>query len=331
MSTGLIEVSDARQDLSLARNPEEILAEAQRAAKALQDVIRKKAKPVNFNGEQYLEFEDWQTAGRFYGVTCKIEWTRPVEFSGVKGFEARATVLEVRTGMELSAAEAMCLNDEEKWRARPKYEYHYVKKSGGTCLEDPGRDELIWEDGKEGKKRPKKTRIHVGEEAVPLFQLRSMAQTRAGAKALRNVLAWVVVLAGYKPTPAEEMTGQPEEVTAEAPAATEAASSSAVQAPQRKSQATPAAPVTGNGHDAKTLLWQRCLSLANGVENKARDMLQNLTTFTNSKGERVLGKRDISAVSDKAAAVTLSKIDKQAPVQEPDPAAEVFNEPNLGG
>jgi len=35
--------------------------------------------------------------------------------------------------------------------------------------------------------------------------LSSMAQTRAGAKALRNRFAWVVVLAGYRPTPAEEM------------------------------------------------------------------------------------------------------------------------------
>ena len=34
-----------------------------------------------------------------------------------------------------------------------------------------------------------------------------MAQTRAGAKALRNALAWVVVLAGYRPTPAEELPG----------------------------------------------------------------------------------------------------------------------------
>jgi hypothetical protein len=42
----------------------------------------------------------------------------------------------------------------------------------------------------------------------PWFQLGSMAQTRAAAKALRNVLSWIVVLAGYKPTPAEEMTGE---------------------------------------------------------------------------------------------------------------------------
>lgn len=48
----------------------------------------------------------------------------------------------------------------------------------------------------------------------PLFQLRSMAQTRACGKAFRNCLAWVVVMAGYRPTPAEEMTGteQPREV-----------------------------------------------------------------------------------------------------------------------
>lgn len=39
------------------------------------------------------------------------------------------------------------------------------------------------------------------------FMLKSMAQTRASAKALRNVFAYVVVLAGLKPTPAEETDG----------------------------------------------------------------------------------------------------------------------------
>jgi len=38
-------------------------------------------------------------------------------------------------------------------------------------------------------------------------QLKSMAQTRACAKALRNCLAFVAVLANYEPTPAEEMIG----------------------------------------------------------------------------------------------------------------------------
>ena len=41
----------------------------------------------------------------------------------------------------------------------------------------------------------------------PRFQLRSMAQTRACGKALRQVLSFVVALSGYQPTPAEEMEG----------------------------------------------------------------------------------------------------------------------------
>jgi len=153
-----ITVYDANQDMALTRAPEVVLAEAQRAAKALSDVVSRKKKPVIMNGEQYLEFEDWQTVGRFYGITAKVISTNFIEYGSAQGFEARAVALR-SDGEEISAAEAMCLNDEANWKSKP------------------------------------------------LFQLRSMAQTRACAKALRNVLAWVVVLAGYRPTPAEEMQG----------------------------------------------------------------------------------------------------------------------------
>jgi hypothetical protein len=44
----------------------------------------------------------------------------------------------------------------------------------------------------------------------PEFQVKSMAQTRACAKSLRNILAWVVVLAGYQPVSAEEMDNKEE-------------------------------------------------------------------------------------------------------------------------
>ena len=164
------------ESIAVTRPPEMVLAEAQKAAKALTTVLKGKKKPVIMNGEQYLEFEDWQTVGKFYGITVKVLNTNFIQYGDVRGFEARAVVL-TRDGQEISAAEAMCLNDEDKWSVRTKYE---------------------WRDNK---------RVKVGEEPVPLFQLRSMAQTRACAKALRNVLAWVVVLAGYKATPAEEMTG----------------------------------------------------------------------------------------------------------------------------
>jgi hypothetical protein len=159
MENEIVPVGEVRYDLSIARAPNQVLAEAQEAAKSLQSVIANRKNAVKFNGKHYLSFEDWQTCGRFYGVTAKIVSTEPVDMDGVKGFIARAEAINTQTGQVVSAAESMCMNDEPNWAKKP------------------------------------------------LFQLRSMAQTRAAAKSLRNVLAWVVVLAGYEPNVAEEMTG----------------------------------------------------------------------------------------------------------------------------
>ena len=147
---------EPQTDITVARPPQEVLNEAMTAAKALQTVVAGKSKPVVFNGEQYLEYEDWQTVARFYGITAKVVTTEFVDYGGVTGFVARAEAIR-KDGMIASAAEAMCMSDEPNWKIKP------------------------------------------------LFQLRSMAQTRACAKALRNCLAWVVVLAGYRATPAEEI------------------------------------------------------------------------------------------------------------------------------
>lgn len=179
--TGEITVPDEGFGLSIARPPELVLQEARQAANALKNVIAKKEKPVMMNGEQYLEYEDWQTLAKFYGVTARVISTNFIQIGTAQGFEAKADAIDARTGAIISSADAMCLNDEDKWSIREKYEWKTV---GGERVKDK-----------------------VGETAVPLFQLRSMAQTRACAKALRNVFAWVVVLAGYKPTPIEETEG----------------------------------------------------------------------------------------------------------------------------
>jgi len=209
MGSEAVTVIDAQVLRTMQDPPDAVLLEAKKAAQALRDIISQKPKPVIMNGEQYLEFEDWQTVGRFYGITAREDGDPEfVNLNGVQGFKASAVAVD-RGGREIGRATAYCLNDEEKWRGRAKYAYVYVLKSGGTSVEDPGADEIIWEDNpnKPGKKRPKKERQKVGDENVPLFQLSSMAQTRASAKALRNVLSWVVVLAGYRSTPAEELEG----------------------------------------------------------------------------------------------------------------------------
>lgn len=229
---------------TMAAPPQVVLDEAAAAARALRAVIAHKPRKVVMNGEQYLEFEDWQTVGRFYGITvgAAIE-PEFVRLGEAEGFRATSVALD-STGRELSRATAYCLSDEDKWGARPKYSWLYATVSGEWVEEDPGSKNIVWVDNpsKPGKKMPLKERRLVGEERVPLFQLASMAQTRANAKALRNVLSWVVVLAGYRATPAEEL----ETITVEAEAAGEAVAS-ATRGPTaaQKSDVPADLPVSG--------------------------------------------------------------------------------------
>jgi hypothetical protein len=197
MSTELTHYEGPDSSLAIIRDPEEVLADAQKVAAALMRVVGSKKKQLVFNGETYLESGDWQTVAAFHGVTAKIEWTRHVQYGDVQGFEASAVAID-KTGREISRGEAMCLNDEENWGMRAKYEWVDVLDAQGK---------KIWEYNEaKGKNLPKRQKVETGAVATPLFQLRSMAQTRACAKALSNLFKWVVVLAGYKPTPAEEMT-----------------------------------------------------------------------------------------------------------------------------
>jgi hypothetical protein len=203
--------------VTLTRNPVDVLKDAKQAADALMAVIAAKKDPIIMNGKQYLVYEDWQTVGRFFNLVPKVREDKLIQIQMgpgklVTGYEAYADVIDTVTGAVITSANAMCLNDEDKWSARSKFEYQYVLKSGGHSKDDPGFDEIVWEpipgqfkENGKPKNRPRKVRIQVDDVSVPLFQLRSMAQTRACAKAMRNAMAWVVVLAGFQPTPAEEL------------------------------------------------------------------------------------------------------------------------------
>lgn len=277
----------------VARKPATVLAEAAEVAQALAQVLQNKRKPVIISGEQYLEFEDWQTVARFYGHTVGVTFTRPVEINGALGYEAGAEVY-APNGQFVSRAEAMCLNDEDKWTSRAKYEF----------------DQKL------------RKRVQVGFEPVPLFQLRSMAQTRACAKAIRNVFAWVVVLGGFKATPAEEMVGFERE---ERPAqqAQQPRPAQAKPEPEKDFDFRDDFPVPPDDSQDEEFppleqeiemtpqdrLWAKLMALAGGNERAAADQLESLTSFVNRQtGDEVRGKRKIEWVSEKAAIVALRKL-----------------------
>lgn len=223
--TALVPVTD--RQLATIRDPHVVLAEAKKVANALVEVIANQPakKKVMMNGEQYITFDGWQLVGNFYGCVPKIADDQLVRIDmgdgqdPVIGYEATADLVHIATGNVISSAKAMCLNDEDKWSEKNKYVWMYVCRNGELSAEDPGYDNIVWEDtgvpkgdgtGK-NKMRPKKQRELVGTIRVPLFQLRSMAQTRACAKVLRDVFSHIVILAGFNPTPAEEMTDLPDD------------------------------------------------------------------------------------------------------------------------
>ena len=156
--TSLVKADNKLQVVS--RPPDIVLQEAHAAAAALTDVLSKKKKKLEFNGKQYLEYEDWLLLGQFYNAYCKTHDAVEIEIDGIKGAKARADVLD-RNGVVIGGAEGYCMRDETQWKTKP------------------------------------------------FFQLASMAQTRAGSKAMANRLRWVAVLAeGVSGTPMEEMKEQ---------------------------------------------------------------------------------------------------------------------------
>lgn len=193
-------------ELKLVRTPERVLDDAHRAAVALQQVIDKNTaiKPVQFGAKKHLLHEHWGMLGHFFGYCTQIESVRYVEFPGeegtVRGFEATACLIKEGNGSIVGRATSLCLDQEENWGEVAEYEYQDV-------LDDAGKK--IWDRGlRDGKGGYVRERVEVGTKRKPLFQLQSMAETRASAKCYRLKLSWVAVLAGYAPTPAEEMPRQ---------------------------------------------------------------------------------------------------------------------------
>jgi hypothetical protein len=217
-----------RQDATaIVRRPADVMHGAIEAAQALIAAISKKKNKVMMNNEQYIEVDDWEMVAGFHGCTPKLESDEYVEYGEAHGWEA-TVVLIARDGREVGRATMMCLDDEEKWSDRAKYEWVNLLKPGyekfASVTTEDGRkfarrsdnapnDALVWEDTGQpdpnragrNKSKPKSERILVGTERVPQFQLRSMAQTRAVGKVCRMVFGYVPMLAGLKATPAEEL------------------------------------------------------------------------------------------------------------------------------
>jgi hypothetical protein len=78
----------------------------------------------------------------------------------------------------------------------------------------------------------------------PIHQVASMAGTRASAKALRLMLSWVVEIAGYEPTPSEEMVDKKPRAERSKAAATPRNTGNRAESPNKGPSRQQAAPTS---------------------------------------------------------------------------------------
>src|SRR5690242_8511321 len=109
----------ATSAMQMVQSPEDSIGQAERAAAALRDKVFSKIKPAIISGKQYPLVEHWATVASFYGITPKVTETKYVEYGGAKGWEAYAEAIRADSGLVVSRAEAMCMDDEPRWKGRP--------------------------------------------------------------------------------------------------------------------------------------------------------------------------------------------------------------------
>lgn len=151
-------------------NPQVMIRKAKAIADSVADIIRTRKLFTTIRGKAYVWCEGWTTMGALLGIFPHI-----IEVEDLSNWENNIkryrAICEVRllNGTIVARAESECSN-EEGTKGKNKY---------GS--DNKGKSE--WED----------------------YAVRSMAETRAISKTLRIALGWIMKLAGYEPTPAEEI------------------------------------------------------------------------------------------------------------------------------
>jgi hypothetical protein len=134
--------------------PEEMTMAGRKAMREL-IVLIKHREPLVIKGKQYLYFTVYQMLGAFFGITAMV--TEAEQITREKPSKDGTMTFLEPIGY---SARAVTLKDGKE-----------ISAAEAVCF----RDEDNW-------------------KTKPMFQLLSMAQTRACAKALRNVLSWVIKL-----------------------------------------------------------------------------------------------------------------------------------------
>jgi hypothetical protein len=151
--------------------PRDVVSLATDQANALMEIVEARKLYQDIKGKRYLTAEAWETIGAFNNVHAVTEFVRPV----------------LSTSLKKGAAQ-----DDEVEVIGYQAKVNLVKNSEvvGSGVMSCGLEEF-----------PCQGRHGMAKDRAAM----SAAQTWATSKAFRLNYSWVAVLAGFEPTPAEEM------------------------------------------------------------------------------------------------------------------------------
>jgi len=175
-------------------NPAEALQRAIDIATPLAQLIKDRGLSKNLGGDKdHVQIEGWQTLGGMLGLSVDTAWTRKVtdpdgEWAPpVWHLEQQERPSKFKQGTYMADVKVIDTPGKGGWEARVEVRRPDGSQAGTGEMECRW-DERNWRDNDS-------------------YALRSMAQTRAASKAYRQALGFVMVLAGFSATPAEEMDG----------------------------------------------------------------------------------------------------------------------------
>ena len=164
--TGMVKKKESAPELIMGMD---MVKNASVISTELRNIIEKQELYAVIQGKKFITVEGWNTLGAMLGVFPEVVRTK--DLSGVR-------TKENPNGTETK------FNEIKYWAEVQ------IKKASGEVISSA---QAICSSKEKG-------RTNVDE-----YVILSMAQTRATGKAFRLAFSWLVKMAGYEPTPSEEV------------------------------------------------------------------------------------------------------------------------------
>lgn len=202
-----IRPENAQPALIIGENSVEV---ATRIANSLKDVVERQKLYSMIQDKKYVKVEGWNTLGALMGVFPEVVSVEKLPAKKVKLIQARVTQynkqytkLIVPAFFDPGNASTVKLQEIEF----DEIAYKAVVRLKTAKGEQISQAEAFCSNLEESKMK--------NDE----YAINSMAQTRATGKAFRIAFSWIMAMAGYEATPAEEMPADGFENNTPAPAA----------------------------------------------------------------------------------------------------------------